>query len=169
MNVVTMRKRPWNRVNLPVYSISSGLNEMANMNICTYATAVSMEPKHFLVAVYHHTRTLENIRAQPRFILQLLAPAQYNLVALLGKQHGNTVPKIARLQKRNLLTRWNDFYILKDALAVMELETVHQVSEKDSHGSDHTLFLCRLIAYKNLHPGEALTLDDLRVKKIIRS
>jgi flavin reductase (DIM6/NTAB) family NADH-FMN oxidoreductase RutF len=169
MKAITMRKRPWNRVNLPVYSISSGSGETANMNICTYATAVSMEPKLFLVAVYHHTMTLENIRAQSRFVLQLLAPAQYNLVTLLGRQHGHIVPKIARLQKRKLLTRWNGFYILQDALAVMELEVIHQVPEKDSHRSDHDLFLCRLLAYKNRHPGEALTLDDLRAKKIIRS
>ena len=41
----TMRKRPWNRVNLPVYSISSKAGDNNNMHIITYALQISMKPK----------------------------------------------------------------------------------------------------------------------------
>jgi hypothetical protein len=34
---------------------------------------------------------------------------------------------------------------------------------------DHTLFLCTVIDYKNLNEGEALTLDNLREHRLIRS
>ena len=42
-------RRPWNRVDLPVYSVSSRLNDQHNMHICTYVSAVSMEPKRYMV------------------------------------------------------------------------------------------------------------------------
>jgi len=79
-------KRPWNRTNLPVYSVSSGLGNDANMHICTYVSSVSMEPKRYMVAIYKNTKTLQNIESHGEFVLQLLASDQFNLVKLLGKQ-----------------------------------------------------------------------------------
>ena len=40
-----MMKKPWNRINIPVYSVSSKYGEKQNMHICTYVSAVSMQPK----------------------------------------------------------------------------------------------------------------------------
>ena len=45
--------RPWNLLNLPVYSLATYQGEKVNMNICTYVSAVSMKPKQYMVAVYH--------------------------------------------------------------------------------------------------------------------
>ena len=45
----------------------------------------------------------------------------------------------------------------------MELEV-----ENTMQAGDHTLFLCSVIDYKNLNDGEALTLDDLRARRLIR-
>jgi len=53
-------RRPWNRVNLPVYSISSKGENNANMHIITYASQISMKPKRFICGIYDGTRTLEN-------------------------------------------------------------------------------------------------------------
>ena len=40
-------KRPWNIIDLPVYSLlSNDVNGNINMNICTYVSAVSMKPKN---------------------------------------------------------------------------------------------------------------------------
>ncbi len=158
-----MAKKPWNRINLPVYSISSRAGAEENMHICTYVSAVSMQPKRMMVAIYHNTKTLELAEKNPHFVLQLLAAHQYNLVNQLGKQSGHRVPKIQRLQKRQLLSQWNGFTILKDALAVMELKVINQME-----GGDHRMYLCDVIAYKNLHEGIALTIDDLREKNIVR-
>ncbi|MES2773692.1 MAG: flavin reductase [Bacteroidota bacterium] len=157
------KKKPWNRVNLPVYSISSKTETNENMHICTYVSAVSMQPKRMMVAIYHGTQTLVNAEAHPHFVLQLLGAGQYNLVNQLGRQSGKTVNKIQRLEKRKLLTLWNGFKVLKDALAVMELLAVTQVE-----GGDHRLFLCDVTAYKNLNDGEPLTTTILHEKGIIR-
>jgi flavin reductase (DIM6/NTAB) family NADH-FMN oxidoreductase RutF len=158
-----MAKKPWNRINLPVYSISSRAGTEENMHICTYICAVSMQPKRMMVALYHGTKTLELVEENPHFVLQLLDGQQYNLVNQLGKQSGHTVPKMLRLQKRKLLTQWNGFAILKDALAVMELRVINEME-----GGDHRMYLCDVVAYKNLNEGTALTIDDLRLRNIVR-
>ena len=159
---VQIKKKPWNRVDLPVYSISSKGAEYDNMNIITYASAVSMKPKRFICAIYKHTKTLENVRLNGTFVLQILSDTQYALVRLLGKQSGNKINKIDRLRKRNLISDWKGFTILKEALAVMEMNIIHEMD-----GGDHVCFLCDVVAYKNLNEGKELTLHILSDKKII--
>ena len=158
-----IRKKPWNRVNLPVYSISSKTARNSNMHIITYASQISMQPKRFVCGVYHGTQTLMNVEASGEFVLQLLADTQYRLVDLLGKKSGKTIDKISRLQKRNELAEWNGFYILKNCLAVMQLKVISSFE-----GGDHRGFLCDVIAFKNLNEGETLSLDTLREHKMIR-
>ena len=81
----------------------------------------------------------------------------------MGKKSGHQLNKIERLEKRKLLTHWNGFPILKDALAVMLLNTISSFP-----GGDHTGFLCDVVQYKNLNEGNPLTLDTLREHKLIR-
>ena len=156
-------KKPWNRVNLPVYSISSKANGKSNMHIITYATAISMQPKRFVCGIYDGTKTLENVVASNEFVLQLLSATQYRLVDLLGKKSGNQIDKIARLAKRDELMEWNGYQVLKNCLAVMQMKVVSQFD-----GGDHDCFLCDVVAYKNLNAGETLSLDTLREHKMIR-
>jgi flavin reductase (DIM6/NTAB) family NADH-FMN oxidoreductase RutF len=159
-----MPKRPWNRVNLPVYSIcSQDGNGHFNMHIITYASQMSMKPKRFVCGIYHGTQTLQNVEAIPVFVLQLLSTHQYRLVDLLGKKSGKDLDKIAKLEKRNLLTQWKGFPILKECLAVMELTVVSRFD-----GGDHAGFLCEVKDYKNIQEGEPLTLDILREHRLIR-
>lgn len=158
----TTRKKPWNRVNLPVYSVSS-LGNTPNMHICTYVSAVSMQPKRIMVALYHGTQTLENVEKDGQFVLQLLGEGQYNLVNLLGKQSGKKVDKIGRLMKRNLLEEFEGYPVLQEALAVMLLKVVNVMD-----AGDHVMFLCDVAAYKNKNEGTALTTAVLNQKGIIR-
>lgn len=158
-----IRKKPWNRVNLPVYSISSKSDDAHNMHIITYASQISMQPKRFICGIYHGTQTLINIEVSGEFVLQLLADTQYRLVDLLGKKSGKNINKIDRLQKRNELMDWNNFHVLKNCLAVMQLKVISSLE-----GGDHKGFLCDVVAYKNLNEGNVLTLDTLREKKLIR-
>ncbi len=138
------------------------------MNIVTYASVVSMQPKQFVIAVYNGTKTLGHVQQDPHFVLQLLADDQYNLVTLLGRHSGHSINKIERLKKRELISYWNGFPVLKDALAWMELKGVHLNTNAFLSKSDHQLFLCDVIAYKNVKQGHALTVDTLRQKKIVR-
>lgn len=159
-----MAQRPWNRVNLPVYSISShdGKGDH-NMHIITYATQISMKPKRFVCGIYQGTKTLENIQQHPRFVLQLLAAHQYRLTDLLGKKSGHTVNKMERLEKRKLLGIWKDYRVLRESLALIELSVLQSFE-----GGDHTGFLCEVLDYTNLQEGKPLTLDILREHKLIR-
>jgi len=161
-NIQMTKKKPWNRVNLPVYSVSSK-GVKPNMHICTYVSAVSMQPKRMMVALYHGTQTLENVEMTSEFVLQLLAEKQYNLVTLLGKQTGKKIDKIARLQKRKIVTEWEGFTVLTEALALMKLKVVNQME-----GGDHCMYLCDVISYKNCNEGNPLTTGILGEKGIIR-
>ncbi len=159
-----IKKKPWNRTNQPVYSCSSKFGNSQNMHIITYVSPISMQPKQFICGIYHGTRTLTNIEASGEFVLQLLAGNQYRLVDLLGKKSGNTIDKIARLEKRKELTEWSGYPILKNCLSVLHLKVINSLE-----GGDHKIFLCDVLAYKNLNDGSPLTLDILREHKIIRS
>lgn len=149
-------------MNLPVYSVSSK-GTKPNMHICTYVSAVSMQPKRMMVAIYHGTQTLENVDQEQEFVLQLLDEGQYNLVNLLGKQSGKKIDKISRLNKRKVLTEWEGYQVLQKALAVMLLKVVGNMD-----AGDHKMFLCDVVSYKNLNEGKALTTGLLGEKGIIR-
>ncbi|MEY4702963.1 MAG: hypothetical protein RIR96_860 [Bacteroidota bacterium] len=157
-----VRKKPWNRPNQPIYSISSKGTNGFNMNIVSYVTPVSMKPKRYMVAVYEGTQTLDNVRLHPHFVLQLLADEQYGLVRLLGKKSGKKIDKIANLEKKKLLQQWNGFPVLKEALAFVELKVIDIVS-----GGDHECFLCDVVSYRNQKDGEELGLRTLGKHKII--
>jgi len=133
------------------------------MHIITYASQISMHPKRYVCGIYEGTKTLEHIIGNNEFVLQLLAQEQYRLVELLGKKSGYQIDKMARLEKRKLLSLWNGYPVLKDALAVMHLKAISSFP-----GGDHTGFLCDVLQYKNLNDGEPLTLDTLRKHKLIR-
>lgn len=157
-------RRPWNRVDLPVYSVSSNANGNHNMHICTYVSAVSMEPKRFMVALYDGTKTRELVEKNGHFILQLLARDQYTLIKHLGQQSGHKKDKLALLKKRSLLAEQENFYYLKDALAIMECKVIDTLD-----GGDHKLFICDILSWKNLNDGIPLTTGFLQDKKIIRA
>ncbi len=156
-------KRPWNRVDLPVYSISSRNGDESNMHICTYVSAVSMDPKRIMVAIYKGTKTLELVKQNPHFVLQLLAKPQYNLIKLLGQSTGHRIDKIGRLKKRGLLSAWKEFDVLKDALAYIELTTIETLD-----AGDHIMHLCKMLSFSNNLDGDPLTLNLIREKGIIR-
>ena len=160
---MSLRKKPWNRTNQPVYAVSTRMGDESNMHIVSYVTPISMNPKQYIVGLYHGTKSLSLAEESPCFVLQLLHEEQYPLIRLLGQQSGHTINKIQRLQKRKLLSVWHDFFILKDALAVLLLN-----GRSTFEGGDHRGFLCDVTDYKNLNEGAPLTLDYLRAKKIIR-
>ena len=157
-------KRPWNRTDAPVYSVSSTHDGRENMHICTYVTAVSMQPKRLMVALYKGTLTLELVQQEGRFILQLLESSQHRLVDLLGRRSGRSTDKTAILGRRGRLTRWKGCAVIADALAWMELVVVGTMD-----AGDHVMVLCDLASYRNVREGEPLTLDILRSKGLVRN
>lgn len=156
-------KKPWNLVDLPVYSIASTGKGVLNMNICTYVSAVSMKPKRYMVAIYHDTRTLENVMKAKSFILQLLRQDQYGLVNALGKKSGNHYDKENYLRKKGELTEWQGYEVLKNAAAWLELDIISR-----HPAGDHDMFLCDVKGYKVSEQKKILTVRELGKRNIIR-
>jgi flavin reductase (DIM6/NTAB) family NADH-FMN oxidoreductase RutF len=154
--------RPWNLSNIPVYSLATYQGDGVNMNICTYVSAVSMTPKRYLIAVYHQTKSLENISKSKTAVLQILGQQHVSLVNVLGKKSGLQYDKQNYLTKKKCLELWNDRAVLKNCAGLLELE---KIWAKDV--GDHTLFLFDVKRFQTNHE-EVLMLDDLREKKLVR-
>ena len=156
-------KRPWNIIDLPVYSLlSNDINGNINMNICTYVSAVSMKPKIYSIAIDFKTKTYDNLIASDRVVLQLLSKKNISLVRTLGKKSGKKIDKHNYLKKKKLFN-WKGYEVLKDVCALVELEK----SEEIKINGDHHIFLFDAVSYKSFSDKDILTTKDLIEKKII--
>jgi flavin reductase (DIM6/NTAB) family NADH-FMN oxidoreductase RutF len=156
-------RKPWNIPNLPVYSLSTKGSKGDNMNICTYVTAVSLEPKLYLVAIYDNTLTLENVKGSKLVVLQLLHEQHFGLVKMLGQKSGKVVNKMSWLDKKGMLEEWQTFPVIKESCAYVLLKKSKHIAFK----GDHELFLFEVIKHKSIAPN-CLTTGLLRQKNIIR-
>ena len=102
----TKNRRPWNRVSQQIYSLSTlDANGKINMNIVSYATAATLKPKSYMIAVYRGTKTHANIfdkSANEYFLLQGLAKPQSRYVRPLGQKSGLRYDKAKYLSKQNI-------------------------------------------------------------------
>lgn len=73
-------------INVPIYSLATYSQKGANMNICSYVTAVSRKPKLYVIAIEHGSMTLEYLRDSNECVLQLMRQPQMKLVRTLGKK-----------------------------------------------------------------------------------
>jgi flavin reductase (DIM6/NTAB) family NADH-FMN oxidoreductase RutF len=155
-------KRPWNIPDLAVYSLATYENGKVNMNICTYVSAISMQPKRYMIGVYEGTKSLENIKKADHVILQLLHPDQYKLVRVLGKKSGQHFDKHQWLENNHLLVEWKGKPVLKNTSALLLLK-----KHADLSGGDHHMFVMDTIGYTS-NSEDYLTTRILGEKKIIR-
>lgn len=155
-------KRPWNLIDTPVYSLATMHNGQANMNICTYVTAVSMQPKMYAIAVYHGSLSLQYMQQSTQAVLQLLQHDQYGIVPALGKKSGHIYNKINYLTKKNMLTSWEQHSVLTHAAAylLLTINSCHTTG-------DHDLYTCTVTKYKSHPQPQPLTFQQLITRKII--
>jgi flavin reductase (DIM6/NTAB) family NADH-FMN oxidoreductase RutF len=159
-----MRKL-WNRPNDAVWSLSTMSEKgVANMNICTYVTAVSLEPKLMMVAVYKNTQTLQNVAVGKTVLLQLLGEDLAPVVRVCGQMSGKSIDKISRLKKRYELLEESELSYFKEAAGFMLLE-VEQLIETSG---DHDLLVGKVIKAKNLYNKTILTTTYLKINGYIR-
>lgn len=156
-------KRPWNLIDGQVYSLATYSDEGVNMNIISYVTAVSMKPKRYTAAIYHDTKTLDNMRNTDYAILQFLSVHHLTLIRSLGKKSGFDFNKEAYLRDKDLLTKWKNYEVLKDCTALIKLKKIDS-----TEAGDHELFLFDVEKYETFqNPGQLLRLNHLRENQII--
>ena len=156
-----IRVKPWNRVDGPIYSLSTATHGKGNLNICSYVTPISMKPKKYIVGVYKGTKTLENLESNPFGILNFMTVKMACLVNLLGKKSGYKIDKIKRLGDRVHLTE-DGLYVLKGSLATVRLKFTTRLD-----GGDHWAWLAEVVSHENHNADKPLTLEYLKRKKII--
>lgn len=156
-------RRPWNLVNVPVYSLATYRGDKVNMNVATYVMPVSMDPKLYLMGLYYGTRSLENMQQSDRAVLQIMGQGHKKLIRPLGKRSGMSYDKHTYLDKYKWLTEWNGYTVLKDCAALLELEKLgHQ-----DIGGDHELFWFSVKKFRSFYDEGILYFQDLTNDKII--
>lgn len=160
-----LMRRLWNRPDLAVWSLSTqAADGTPNLNICSYVMSTSLDPKLMTVAVYHGTKTRENIQNGETVLLQLLSEELAPVVRVCGQQSGHSVDKIKRLQKRYELMEQDGLYYFTKAAGFMLLE----ITDLYENGGDHTLVTGRVFTSKNLSDAPILTTTYLKEHKFTR-
>jgi len=166
----------WNIADTPIYALlTRNASGHWNYNCCTYVSAVGMHPKHYLVAVYYGTKSLENLQSNPNqsAILHLLSPRQASLIRVLGRQSGHLVDKFGKLLRGGHLGSWRGYPILKEAAAWAELRSLGPLHTEPaftanaSGPTDHDLWLWELVSTK-LNSEEYLDTGTMRSLGILR-
>ena len=156
-------KRPWNIIDSTVYSLATYQNERVNMNICTYVSVISLKPKIYAIAIDQQTQTYLNLKKGCDIVLQVLNTSNIKLVRSLGKKSGKVFDKNKYLNSSEYLTSWNNFKVINNANAYLEL-TLKDIY-KDF--GDHDLFLFDIKKFKTNSEDNILTFQDLIKNKII--
>jgi len=157
-------KRPWNIISPPVYSlITHDVNGKLNMNICTYVSAVSMQPKMYSIAIDYTSKTYKNLEKSTKVVLQLLSSENLKVIRKLGKVSGRLFDKERYLNSYNLLENWKEHKVLKGVSAILELEKNSEVR----HHGDHAIFFFNVIGFKTFSETNILSFQDLVKNRII--
>ena len=118
-------KRPWNIINPPLYSlVTYDKNNLINMNICSYVSAVSLKPKLYLIAIDYSSKTYKNLKQNSVVVLQLLSKSHLKIIRKLGKTSGYSFNKEKYLKSKEMLDYWRNNFVLKDVCALIELKKI---------------------------------------------
>ena len=157
-------KRPWNIINPPLYSlVTYDKNNLINMNICSYVSAVSLKPKLYLIAIDYSSKTYKNLKQNSVVVLQLLSKSHLKIIRKLGKTSGYCFNKAKYLRSKEMLGDWRNNFVLKDACALIELKKNNEI---DIEG-DHAVFTFSVSKFRTLSEDMILTFKDLIDNKII--
>ena len=157
-------KRPWNIINLPIYSlVTYDETDNLNMNICSYVSAVSLKPKLYSIAIDYSTKTYENLKLNSFVVLQLLSKSHLKIIRKLGKISGYLFNKEKYLRSKEMLEDWRRNIVLKDTCALIELKKINEINIE----GDHAIFTFSVSKYTTLSEDGILTFRDLIENKII--
>ncbi|MGD9327995.1 MAG: flavin reductase [Cyclobacteriaceae bacterium] len=156
-------RRPWNIAESQVYSLATYFEDRVNMNICTYVSVVSKNPRLYAMAIDYHSHTYSNLLENGKAVLQILSIQNMKVVNSLGKKSGNTFDKQKYLESNELLCTWKSFKVLKNAIAYLEVD----VKKSLNIGGDHELFIFDIISSKTNSEKNILTFQELIEQRII--
>lgn len=163
-------RRPWNRVSQQIYSLSTlDTDGKINMNIVSYATAATLKPKSYVIAVYRGTKTHANIfdkSAKEYLLLQGLAKPQSRYIRPLGQKSGLRYDKAKYLSKQNISSYnldGSDYGYLPDCGFVIACKVISKVVY-----GDHDLITAEVLKIvEDNNAAQLLTTQDLIDQGII--
>ncbi|MCS7064542.1 MAG: flavin reductase family protein [Methylacidiphilales bacterium] len=163
-----MSLRPWNLAPQAVYSLAVYPKEAARsslcfpraLNICTYVTPITLQPKRYAIALYTPSYTLSCLLECPEadLVLHLLSREQLPLVPVLGQRSGWRFDKVDYLRRHGWLKIWNHRAVLTQTAAYFQLR-LGEVRE----AGDHHLAIMDLVRAK----GERAAEDVLTTHHLI--
>lgn len=112
------------------------------MNIVTFCSAVSIDPKLYIVSLYYDTLTKDSFLKAKVGMLQLLTPSHKHLVNVLGKHSGYDTLYRKETESKKLGFAWrpHDTYsVLPECATYVELAILDCIE-----AGDHQVALCRV-------------------------
>lgn len=145
---------PYYALSLPVYSLATvGPNGATpTMNLVTYASPISLKPRHYALGLYLDTLSWANMRATRTGVLQVLGEQHATLFELLGRTSGRQVDKLAALAERGVPVSRREkdgIPLLGDSCGWIELRFA---AEPVNYG-DHDVVICEVTNWHTPAPG----------------
>ena len=157
-------RRPWNITNSAIYSLLSfEQNGDFNMNICSYVSPISKNPRQYIIGLDYNSKTYSNVHKSKSAVLQLLSIENMNLINVLGKKSGKKYDKKKFLENKNLLSNYGEIQVLKHVCALILIEKTHETKTNGDHG----IFIFNVKKTKTFRDDSILSTDDLIKNKII--
>lgn len=150
-------RRPWNIIDVPVYSLATVGSTGVNMNICTYVTGISRNPKKYLIALDPESQSYINFRKRKSAVLQILSRDNIDWVNYLGKKSGKETDKENHLKGKKALSEWKRHDVLQDTSALLLL----QLDQEIDAAGDHQLMIADVVASKTISEDNILMFQDL--------
>ena len=133
------------------------------MNICTYVSVVSKNPRLYAISIDYHSQTYTNLIKNSRAVLQVLSILNINMINYLGKKSGTAYDKHKYLESNEELCKWRNFMVLQNANAYLELNEIKHFNV----GGDHELFIFEIVSSKTNSENNILTFQELIRQGII--
>ena len=157
-------RRPWNITNSAIYSLLSfEQNGVFNMNICSYVSPISKNPRQYIVGLDYNSKTYSNVHKSKTAVLQLLSIENMNLINVLGKKSGNKYDKKKFLEKKKLLSNFGEIQVLRHICALILIEKKYETKKN----GDHAIFIFNVKKTKTFRDDSVLSTNDLIKNNII--
>lgn len=158
---------PFAGLNTPVYSLATAgpTGSRATMNLLTYGSPVSIEPRYFALGLLRGTLSWENMLSSGDGVLQVLAKEHSSLFQLLGKETGRHTDKLEELKRRGVptITFWGTT-VLTNAVGLVKL----RIDSEVKNAGDHDVVICKVDAWETWRPpSDVLTTGDLRIEGLL--
>lgn len=140
----------------PVFSLATNAaagGGVPTMNLVTYMSAMSIEPRTISIGLYRGTQSWANFLDTRKGVIQVLRKKHMPLFELLGKTSGRAVDKAAAAQDAGFaVARFFGHSVIADCYGFLEIE---MLGSRPVSVGDHDIVICAVANHMSNPANEA--------------